>query len=239
MQIPQWFKCVRASTNQKTGPIPITYTDSSSCPPTCPFNNGGCYAGLGPINWIWKHVDMGVRAVRFKGLIEFIKSIPLKQLWRHDVAGDLPGKGIEINGGQLKQIVEANKGRRGFTYTHKPVLNSRRIDKKVIQANRRFIKHANKNGFVVNLSANNLAEADKMVELGIGPVVAVMTSDTTVKTTRTPGGNKVQICPHYYTNIQCANCNICSNAGRKVIIGFPAHGTMKKTVDKIVEKGAA
>ena len=45
---------------------------------------------------------------------------------------------------ELRDLVRANEGRRGFTYTHKPVLKSRRVADEITAVNRRAIKAANK-----------------------------------------------------------------------------------------------
>lgn len=48
------------------------------------------------------------------------KALPGGQLWRHNVAGDLPHDpetGI-ISGEFMEKLVKSNKGRNGFTYTH-------------------------------------------------------------------------------------------------------------------------
>ena len=47
---------------------------------------------------------------------------------------------------------------------------------------KRIIKEANQNGFTVDLSANNLAHADKLKALNIAPVVVVLPSTQTTNT---------------------------------------------------------
>jgi len=71
-------------------------------------------------------------------------------LWRHNEAGDLPGEGDDIDVPKLRALVQANRGKRGFTYTHKPVLDN--------PQNAVAIKCANQNGFTVNLSADSIEE---------------------------------------------------------------------------------
>lgn len=98
---------------------------------------------------------------------------------RHNQAGDLPGKGGEIDAEAL-QLVEANQGKRGFTYTHKPMT----------AANMAAVKAANDSGFTVNLSANNLTHADELAALAIAPVVTVLPEDYARKERRI--GKKTQ-----------------------------------------------
>ena len=80
----------RKSSNKKTGPIPVTTTESSSCPPSCPFINAGCYAKHGPLALHWRRVSSGERGTDWQGLCDFVQSLPDQQLWRHNQAGDLP-----------------------------------------------------------------------------------------------------------------------------------------------------
>ena len=106
------------SGNAKTGPIPVTTTERASCPTTCPFYDKGCYAKSGPLALHWRKVSDGERGTDWQGLTEFVKSLPERQLWRHNQAGDLPHIDGQINGTLLGQLVDANRGKRGFTYTH-------------------------------------------------------------------------------------------------------------------------
>lgn len=56
----------------------------------------------------------------------------------------------------LGELVAANIGRRGFTYSHYRDA-----------ASLEWIKHANQWGFTINLSANNLTDADRLADTGI------------------------------------------------------------------------
>ena len=100
--------------------------------------------------------------------------------WRHNQAGDLAGSGDWIDGRKLKQLTAANKGKKGFTYTHKHK----------IKQNHAKIKEANENGFTVNLSADSLDHADELKALGIGPVVVIVPADEAYNhTITTQAGN--------------------------------------------------
>lgn len=209
-----------SSGNAKTGPMPVTTGPKSSCPNSCPMKNNGCYAATGRINIHWARLNN--KGLDFRQLLLNIKLIQSGNIWRLNQAGDLPGKGEKINAVKLKQIVYANKGKRGFTYTHKHVLKS----------NHKLIKWANNNGFTINLSANNLVHADELAGLNIGPVVTVTPIDAPVKLT-TPKGRKVIQCPATYKEgVTCLSCQLCQKQ-RGVIVHFPAHGIAKKRVDKI------
>ena len=211
------------SGNVKTGPIPVTTTSSDSCPPSCPFSGGGCYAKSGPIALHWKKVSDGARGGSLENLTDFVRALPDGQLWRMNQAGDLPGLGERIDVAALRKIAKSNTGKRGFTYTHK---HERK-------GNLRHIKAANDAGFVVNLSANSPQHADTLAETGAGPVVCVLDQATT-KNSTTPAGRKIVVCPATVRDdITCESCGLCARANRSIIIGFPAHGTAKKKASAI------
>ena len=144
-------------------------------------------------------------------------------------AGDLPGSGDRINVKKVKQLVNACKGLQAWAYSHKP-LN--------IGNNKKIIKFCNKNGLTINLSANNLKHADKLMKAKVGPVTVVLPENVN-KRIKTPDGNQVNICPAILDDkITCSICGgangpLCYKADRKFIIGFPAHGAAHKEVTKV------
>jgi len=210
------------SANAKTGPIPVSTSSATTCPDACPFKASGCYAKSGPLALHWSKVSAGLRGLQWNEFLSVIRSFAAGQLWRHNQAGDLPGDGDKIDGVALAQLAKANSGRRGFTYTHKPPT----------VANLRRIRSANRAGFVVNLSANSVAHADTLAELGL-PVAAVVPQSSPDRFT-TPAGNKVVICPaQRVAGISCDKCRLCAKGDRTFIIGFKPHGTGSKKVEAI------
>ena len=216
------------SRNVKTGNIPVSTTERGSCPKTCIFKKNGCYADGGPLALVWDQVpDVGTAWMKF---CDKIKDLKPGQLWRHNQAGDLPHNGQTINGVKMLRLIAANQGKNGFTYTHHDMSK---------KENKRIVKIANKNGFTINLSGNNLDHADKLKALNIAPVVVVLPIDQ-VKNLETPAGDKVTVCPAAIdaTNtINCKSCKLCAIANRETIIGFPAHGVSKNKVNQLVEDG--
>ena len=94
--------------------------------------------------------------------------------------------------------------------------------------NAAIIKQANQNGFTVNVSANNLTQADDYKALNIAPVVAII-SENLPKTFKTLAGNRVVTCPAQTNDrTSCETCGLCQRSERDYIIGFIAHGTSKK-----------
>jgi hypothetical protein len=219
------FHIALKSRNGKVGPIPTTTTSAATCPDACPLKRAGCYADGGPLAIHWRAVTSGTRGTGLDDFTTTIASLPDGQLWRHNQAGDLPGVGDVIDSVALSQIVTANRGKRGFTYTHKPVIGS-----DAAQANAEAVAAANRDGFTVNLSANTLGEADTLAGLSIGPVVVVLDAVEGERVdTTTPGGRRVVTCPATYRDsVSCATCKLCAVRDRTTIVGFPAHGVSKK-----------
>jgi hypothetical protein len=221
------------SGNRITGPIMITTSPRSTCPLACPFRKGGnapeaglCYAEHGHLgHYIWTGLDKTPAGQKISGrisvhsfheLLAIVRAQPAGTLWRHNQAGDLPTDDKHtIARERLQKLTQANKGRRGFTYTHYDVIAN--------TENRAAIAEANAGGFTINLSADSLAEADELADLAIAPVTVVVPEHQT-KNTTTPAGRKVVICPaRTHENVTCATCALCARQ-REAIIAFPALG---------------
>jgi len=249
MTIHQSFTFTRKSANSKTGPIPVTTSTSATCPDACPLKVSGCYAKHDRLGMLWAKLSKTkpgrkfvngankVRAISWQQLIDKVTALPDGTLWRHNQAGDLPGDNNAIDGKALGQLTRANRGKRGFTYTHKPMT----------ARNAAAVAKANAAGFTINLSADNLSEADELAALEVGPVVALLpmrdigigddeSGKTTVRADAvfTPAERRVVICPATYRDhVTCQSCQLCQRQSRKVIVGFPAHGAARKAATKI------
>jgi hypothetical protein len=217
----------RVSRNEKTGPIPVSTTSSGTCPKDCAQYNT-CYAKYGPLANHWKLVDAERRGLGWDDFCDEVHRLPRKQLWRHNQAGDLPGDGVNIDSDALYQLVMANKGKRGFTYTH----YSTTAD------NLALIEAANAHGFTVNISCDTLTQSDRVSAMTNAPQAVVLHSDEKRKSFRTPAGKKVLVCPATWRDdINCANCQICQDRSpNRAVIGFPAHGTKKKVINLRLER---
>ncbi len=243
---------VKKSSNAKTGPIPTTTTGRESCPKSCPLSGErGCYAEAGYYTRLnWDAVDAGKRGGSWADLCDSVRSLPNGQLWRHNVAGDLPHNRERIDSLLLSDLVAANFGKRGFTYTH----HSMRL-----AHNRRAVQAANVLGFAINLSADSLADADKLSVLGIAPVVAIVPETYARKEKggkfveswgeyllrvaklphETPQGRRFIVCPATNRDSKtCANCGICAEVKRSQIVAFPAHGASKARIPANQKAGA-
>lgn len=212
------------SANRKVGKIPVTTTTAKTCPDECAFKDNGCYADNGPLAMHWAKVTNGERGDGWSTFIETVKTFKVGQLWRHNQAGDCPGDGKRLDADACDELADANRGKRGFTYTHYPVLTDAH--------NAAVVKRMNDKGFVVNLSANNVKHADALYDLGIGPVATVLPETQTTNTV-TPKGRKVVVCPATIKDdVSCATCQLCARM-RDAIIGFPAHGTTKRKANEV------
>ena len=184
----------------------------------------------------WRKVTAGKMgepfAVFLRSLADALKKNPAP-IWRHNQAGDLPGKGNTIDQRKLAALaqVSAASGRRGFTYTHKPVraadvpAGSEAQRFRIARANLAAINYAFAVGFTINLSANNLAHADRL-STGTGLPVCVTVPALTPETFYTPEGRKGIVCPaQTRSSVSCATCRLCANPRRSVLIGFRFHGS--------------
>jgi len=215
------------SANKKVGKIPVSTTTASTCPDVCPFNHaneGGCYANAGPLAMHWQKVTAGERGDTWQVFLGKVRNMKADTLWRHNQAGDLAGDGDTLDTKANIELAQANEGKRGWTYTHYDVLDN--------GLNRAVVKQMNGMGFVVNLSGNNLAHADRLADLGIAPVTTVLPANQMTNTT-TPSGRKVVVCPAVvHDDVSCESCGLCARM-RDAIVGFPAHGNGKKKADAI------
>lgn len=217
------YALTMVSRNSKTGPMPVSTSTEKTCPSSCPLKGNGCYAETGPLKVFWDSVTAGFYGHDWQSFLRAVRRIPRMRIWRHNQAGDLPGRGDTINAKMLRELVEASKHTRGFTYTHKPMT----------KANAKVVREANDAGFTINLSADNLAEADSLANTGAGPVVVVLPSDFKDANLCTPEGRLVVVCPAYRKEMQCVDCGMCGAANRAFIIGFPAHGSRKSLVNEV------
>lgn len=212
------YHFVKVSANSKTGPIPVTYSERDTCPPSCPHYRADCYAEDYYTRMSWDKVTQ--RGGDLAALCQAVAALPPGQLWRHNVAGDLPGRGETVDAAALGELVLANRGRRGFTYTHK------KSEEGIYWASM-----ATAWGFTVNLSADDAGDADALAELAAGPVVAIVPMDTPEKS-YTPAGRTIIVCPAQTRDgVTCATCGLCARADRGVIIGFRAHGSRARVAD--------
>ena len=218
---------VPLSRNRKTGPIPVSTTEHSSCPPSCGLAEF-CYGLGGPVALNWKAVSEGRRGKDWSGFCEDVSRLPRLQLWRHNAVGDLPGEGDELDEDKCLQLAAASRGKRGFTFTHYPMT----------ARNASIVGRMNEvGGLVVNLSADSLAEADEKYALGVGPVAVVIPKG--VRNVVTPAGHHVALCPaDHHEHMNCSTCGLCAIGSRKAIVGFTPKGSRRNRLQSSLESNA-
>jgi len=102
--------------------------------------------------------------------------------------------------------------------------------------NREIVREMNAGGFAVNVSADNLDQADRLAALKVGPVTTILPRSTR-KRQRTPEGRTVIPCRALTKpGVRCLDCGLCQQRNRKSIVGFPAHGTSAVKVSQMASQ---
>jgi len=213
------FHLSRVSTNQKTGPIPVSSSQRSTCSPTCPFLKNGCYGENYPMKFHWDKLDSGERGVPMAEFFRLIAALPPAQLWRHNQVGDIVANGGRISRRFLRGLIAANRGKRGYTYSHHDL---------ALGENLALIRQANRQGLTINVSTETETAADRAVAAGLPAVVAVPSTETRTAWD-TPSGNRVVVCPAQRdgSTVDCATCQLCYQRPAGLVVAFLAHGTSK------------
>ena len=213
------------SKNEKTGEITVSTSTKEWCPDSCPLKEAGCYAKHGHTGMHWRKVTAGERGTDWNEFVSKVEALPENTgIWRHDVAGDLPAENGIVESGMMRSLIRSNRGKGGFTYTHHNA-----------DDNAEIILEANHNGFTVNLSSNDVGEADTLAALAIAPVVTLLPT-ASAKVTYTPAGRKVVRCPAETSEkVTCQSCRLCQKTDRP-IIGFTPHGSGKKVTQEIASQ---
>jgi len=213
------------SGNAKTGEMAVSTSSKATCSPSCPFlpdNGGGCYAQSGPLNLHWLKVTSGERGETFAKFLQKLSTLPKGAPFRHNQAGDLPHNGGKISETFIRKMVKAVSHLKAYTYTHHNLK---------LGDNLSLIRKANRAGFTINVSCETEAQVDDAIACDL-PAVMVVKSDETRTQWRTQSGNIVLICPAQRSDtVTCADCMLCHHRGKKVAIGFLAHGTGKKRAE--------
>lgn len=173
----------------------------------------------------WSAVTRGDRGHSLPEFLAAIAALPAGQIWRHNQAGDLPHTAGRISRRFMRGMIAANRGRRGFTYTHHDLAKGENLA---------LIRQANRQGFRVNVSTETEAAADAAIAAGLPAVMAVPSGESRV-TWRTAAGNAVLVCPAQRSDTRtCADCRLCHTRGKRVIVAFLAHGTAKRRADAAI-----
>ncbi len=205
------------SQNSKTGPIAVSSTGWSSCPPDCGMKDE-CYAMKGYHTRL--HGDAITRHERGVPPDQFIKQVAALRpgtMFRHNVGGDLWHQRGRIDRTLLKLLTQAVQHlSHAWTYTH------HRPD----SWNQYAIRLANRTGFTVNVSTETLDDAIKYYRRGY-PVTCVIDGSDTA--TFRHKGVPFKVCENQATNktTQCCGCGngtpMCAIPDRDYIVAFIKH----------------
>lgn len=223
--------------NMKTGPIAVLKSCMATCPDSCAWKKNGCYAKYGPITIQWRKLHtIGVHLVE---ICKQIKQLRRGSLLRLFEAGDCPGDGkYYLYKDACIQLAKACKHVMAFGYSHY------RPNKHNLPIFKEMSKYV-----TINLSADNLEQADEMAKTGL-PIATVVPKDSPA-TFYTEGGNRVIVCPFEQgkrdekgkiVQRKVANCMscacgsgkgpLCAWKDRDFFIGFPAHGSGAKYINQ-------
>jgi hypothetical protein len=221
------FHLTQESSNRKTGEIPVSSSPRQTCPASCPFAGGnGCYGDNHGLNFHWDKVSDGSRGVNAGEFFRLIAALLPGTLWRHNQVGDLPATAAgKISRRFLKGLIAANKGKRGYTYSHHDLS---------LGENLSLLRMANRQGFTVNASTETESAADSAIASGLPAVLTVASTEQRI-TWPTAGGNRVVTCPAQRVNdLTCKACELCFKRPRKLVIAFVAHGSGKNKVNAAI-----
>ena len=200
--------------NSKLGKgVASTYGAKDTCPSTCPMlKSGACYGRSGFVNLFFDKTSSG--NIR-KELNDFIQSLPLNSIIRHNIVGDLCLNNGGINFEYVNAMSESHLKRidvRGWNYTHAWRLFENNPFKHIPNLN-------------VIASCETLQDVKEAKTKGFNTAIVVK-ENSTPKTM--PTG--VKICPHSLSKgkITCFKCRLCLKKDYPYTIAFPLHGSRKR-----------
>jgi choline kinase len=161
--------------------------------------------------------------VDYLQLLDEVGGLPVHSSLRFNVVGDLVHHDGEISYYHLSMLdqVVRRKKLRVLMYTHH-LLNWHNL------------QISFEVSFVINFSFERVGDAVSALDRGVNAVV-VLPSDTVEKYLRV-GDVHIVVCPEQYREVTCAECMLCSQdrVSRRIIVGFKAHGTQLKRVNKLI-----
>ena len=221
------YSLIQHSQASKLGGMPASYSPISDCNPDCPLMSGGCFALHGHVAIHWLKVSIWERGVSFWQFCRQVKALPRGIVWRHNIAGDLPrtGRTKRICKFRATKLMKANKGKKGYTYTHH----------EQTPHNLAIIREMNEGGFTVNVSCDTPQQAADIRNSTALPTVTILPSDA--PKVQEIDGVKIVACPSQtsdkvHCNPVCVH-QMCANPKRDYVVGFYPHGSGKKRADVI------
>lgn len=201
---------VSKSADAKVGPVMVSYSPLETCPDSCGFKSGGCYAWeLFYLRILGEKIGDGRLKVRT--LKEAMgKRKPEGRIARHRVAGDIVGDVPETIA-EIKMIEAA--GLTNIGYTHHWRAEEAQPLKEYFRA-----------------SCNTVEEAEEAISMGWAVTVAV--HGESVPKSLPLAGQKAFLCParkgvEGKKDINCDSCRLCrvDERTKNKIVMFETHGT--------------
>lgn len=222
--------CIEATGNTKTGPMPATYSDRTTCPPACPLV-GWCYAEDLRTRKPWDRAA-GPKARSWPDFMRWVAAMRSNELWRYGIGGDLPGQGDRLDLLRCVELARAGAHTAPIAFTHYPMqakdvrASSDPAERaRIARHNRMVLRAMVTAGFLVNVSANGEGHAAELVRFGF-PVVAI-THRAMGQAARVElaDGSPARICPASIRpgQVTCKRCGLCAKPRASVLL-FPAHG---------------
>jgi hypothetical protein len=207
-----FVRTITKSINIKTGPCSVTYRPQSTCPSACQLMNSGCYAETGPAGGAFKKVQ-NERLPVSQELAMLHFAAPRGGMVRLNVSGDYLDND-EVDWQYVhatNRLAHVRNDLTIFSYTHA----WRQLWPGMFD-------------YPVNASVDSVDEAKQAIRAGWQ--VALVDIDNSL-TRMMIEGHMVIPCP--YPKVQCVSCKLCAKQ-RKSIISFPAHGSRKRTVSRVL-----
>lgn len=211
---------VSRSSDVKIGEVVASYSPISTCPDSCSFKEGGCYAwGLFYLKILGNKIDSG--RISPKPLLEALRTRAAScRIVRHRVAGDVVGD-VSDTIHECEVVEENNLINIGYTHDWKS---------SAAQPLKRWFR----------ASCNSMQELLEATSMGWSATLAVNGKDIPKKIES--NGMKYVLCPARHgiagkKDITCNDCTLCrvDDKTKNFVVMFEVHGSAK-TVSSAKEK---
>jgi len=220
MRLVHW---VSKSSDSKIGKIVASYSPLETCPDSCVFKDGGCYAwGLFYLRILGKKIGNGT--IKAKSLKTALSARHKDcKVVRHRVAGDVVG---DVEGTLEECSMVEQEGLTNIGYTHDWQSDITQPLKKWFRA-----------------SCNTLEEVAKAKSMGWSTTLAIHGDN--IPRSIDIDGQKGVLCPARHDvpgkkDITCNTCTLCkvTDKTKDIVVMFEVHGppkTKKEATEKSVD----
>jgi hypothetical protein len=215
-KVPKVVYAVEAMLSAKVGEVSATYVSQRSCPSSCGFLAGGCYAMNGhmslmatkPLN---RNTPADMTAEQIARLeARAIGELSGKRDLRLHIVGDSYTENGTINIANAAEAFMRRGGRKAWTYTH---------------AWRQVPRWAWGD---VSVLASCETEADVLEARALGYAAAIVVETHGTAKRHQDGQLQVLPCPEQTRGVPCVSCRLCMDDRRllasETVIAFAIHG---------------